>query len=226
MGGGFSGGNAGGFREDSAEDTAGEAWTKAMRLLKHFTLNLMFVGFSGSSVMLAQGSAQSESSPFTAKRRTRPSENQRIQNQKEIPPRSFHSPDEAVSAFIDAVSKNDQAALKSVLGSKAQNLLSSGNTKQDQEERREFATVASAKNHVERSAMDGSAAGNPAFIGDQDWPFPIPLVQTRQQWHFDPELGAIEMQARQIGANELDAIEICMGYVNAQQEYAAQNAIR
>ena len=62
------------------------------------------------------------------------------------------------------------------------------------------------------------------LIGDEDWPFSIPLIRTGQQWHFDPELGAIETHARRIGANELDAIEICMGYVSAQEEYAAQRS--
>jgi hypothetical protein len=189
-----------------------------MKRLKFLVMGAVLVGMSGSPALLAQSPAQNPTTRSQA--HTPPARNQR--SAPEIRPQSFRSPDEAVLALIDAVSKNDKAALTAILGSKAQGLLSSGNTKQDEEERQAFSALASAKNHIERSAVDASAAI--LLIGDKDWPFPIPLIQTGQQWHFDAELGAIEMQARQVGANELDAIEICMGYVNAQQEYAAQQS--
>jgi hypothetical protein len=137
-----------------------------------------------------------------------------------IHPKRFDSPDEAVKALIDAASKNDKSELTAILGSAAQGVLTSGDATQDQEERREFSRLASAKNHIEHSSMNSASAV--LLIGDEDWPFPIPLVRTGQQWHFDPELGVVETRARRIGANELDAIEICMGYVSAQEEYAAQ----
>jgi hypothetical protein len=60
------------------------------------------------------------------------------------------------------------------------------------------------------------------LVGNEDWPFPIPLTRTGPQWRFDPEAGAMEMRARKVGADELDAIEICKGYVGAQEAYAAQ----
>jgi hypothetical protein len=139
---------------------------------------------------------------------------------KEIPPKAFASPDEAVHDLIDAVSRNDQNMLTVILGSKARSLLTSGNAAQDQQEREQFYKLASAKNHIERSSIDSGTAV--LLVGDQDWPFPIPLVMADRQWHFDADLGAVEMRARRIGANELDAIEICLGYVNAQQAFSAQ----
>ena len=60
------------------------------------------------------------------------------------------------------------------------------------------------------------------MIGEQQWPFPIPLLEEGQHWRFDPERGAYEMRAREIGANELDAIQACAAYVGAQQAYAAK----
>jgi hypothetical protein len=60
------------------------------------------------------------------------------------------------------------------------------------------------------------------LIGNEDWPFPVPLVRTGQTWHFDAESGSVEMLARRIGADELDAIDICLGYVAAQENFAAQ----
>jgi hypothetical protein len=62
------------------------------------------------------------------------------------------------------------------------------------------------------------------LVGNDDWPFPIPLARSGQQWSFDPKSGAVEMQARRIGGNELDVIEICMGYVTAQEAYARQTS--
>jgi hypothetical protein len=59
-------------------------------------------------------------------------------------------------------------------------------------------------------------------IGSEDWPFPIPIAHSKDKWYFDASLGAVEMRARRVGANELDTIEICAGYVQAQMEYAAQ----
>jgi hypothetical protein len=139
---------------------------------------------------------------------------------KETPPKAFASPDEAVQALIDAVSRNDQNMLTLILGSKARSLLTSGNAAQDQQEREEFYKLASAKNHIEHSSIYSGTAV--LLVGDQDWPFPIPLVMADRQWHFDADLGAVEMRARRIGANELDAIEICMGYVTAQQTFSEQ----
>lgn len=60
-------------------------------------------------------------------------------------------------------------------------------------------------------------------IGQEDWPFPVPLVREDQRWRFESTLGSLEVRARRVGANELDVIEICAGYVEAQQQYAAEH---
>jgi hypothetical protein len=59
-------------------------------------------------------------------------------------------------------------------------------------------------------------------VGSEDWPFPVPIVHSKDTWYFDPSRGAVEMRARRVGTNELDTIEICASYVQAQTEYAAQ----
>jgi hypothetical protein len=66
--------------------------------------------------------------------------------------------------------------------------------------------------------------GNRAFllIGNEDWPFPVALVRRGDKWFFDSKAGRQELLYRRIGANELDAIAICRGYVEAQDEYALQ----
>jgi hypothetical protein len=134
---------------------------------------------------------------------------------------TFDSPEAAAQALISATSKNDSAELGAVLGSKGQGLLTSGNASRDQAERQEFAQLASASHKLEPSTM--RAGTMILVVGDQNWPFPVPLVRVDQRWRFDAGLGSLEVRARRVGANELDAIEICSGYVEAQQAYAAQH---
>jgi len=134
--------------------------------------------------------------------------------------KTFESPQAATEALIDAASKNDVAMLTAVLGSTAKGILTSGDPKQDEAERQQFAKIATHKHHLEQSSMNSHVMV--LLIGDQDWPFPIPLLHEGERWRFDSDRGAVEVRARQVGANELDAIEACAAYVGAQQQYAAK----
>lgn len=134
--------------------------------------------------------------------------------------KTFESPDAAAQALIDAASKNDTATLTAVLGSSAKGILTSGDVKQDEAERQQFAKIAAEKHHLEQSSVNSHV--KILVIGDQEWPFPIPLIHEGERWRFDSERGSMEMRARQVGANELDAIEACSGYVSAQQAYATK----
>lgn len=144
----------------------------------------------------------------------------RSTQQPKIAQKTFDSPEAATQALIDAASKNDTATLRTILGSSARGILTSGDVKQDEAERQEFARIANQKHQLERSSVNKHMMV--LVIGDQEWPFPIPLVETGQKWHFDPERGAYEMRAREIGAHELEAIEACAAYVSVQQQYAAK----
>lgn len=133
---------------------------------------------------------------------------------------TFESPEAATQALIDAASKNDVATLKAVLGSSAKGILTSGDPKQDEAERQEFAKIATEKHHLEQSSMNSHVMV--LLIGDQEWPFPIPLLHEGDRWRFDSQRGAVEVRARQLGANELDAIQACAAYVGVQEAYAAK----
>jgi hypothetical protein len=134
--------------------------------------------------------------------------------------KTFDSPEAATQALLDAASKNDVAMLTSVLGSSAKGILTSGDAKEDQAERQEFARIADQKHQIEKSTINKRV--RILVIGNEEWPFPIPLIEEGQHWRFDPERGAVEMRARRIGEDELDAIEGCAGYVSAQQAFAAK----
>ena len=116
--------------------------------------------------------------------------------------KTFDSPEAATQALIDAASTNDLAGLRAILGSSAKGILTSGDPKQDEAERQEFAKIATAKHHLEKSSMNARVMV--LLVGDQDWPFPIPLMRDGDHWRFDPQGGSIEVRARQLGANELE----------------------
>ena len=60
-------------------------------------------------------------------------------------------------------------------------------------------------------------------VGNDNWPFPVPIVKSGRTWSFNSKAGLNEILLRRIGRNELDAIEICRGYVEAQREYAEED---
>ncbi len=133
----------------------------------------------------------------------------------------FDSPEAAVKAIIDAANSHDPAQIMKVLGPDAKQILTSGNPGQDRAEQDEFARLANMKHRIQISAIDKNRAI--LSIGNEDWPFPVPLVCTDGKWGFDASDAAVEMRARRIGAHELDAIDICHGYVEAQRNYASQD---
>jgi len=106
------------------------------------------------------------------------------------------------------------------LGSSAKGILTSGDSSEDSAEREQFSKIANQKHDLVPSSMNKRVMV--LLIGDQEWPFPIPLLHENDRWRFDPERGAVEVRARQIGANELDAIQACAAFVGVEQEYAAR----
>jgi len=133
----------------------------------------------------------------------------------------FDSAEAAVQALIDAVDHHDAARLTAIFGPQAAGILTSGTATQDRNEQTEFARLARDKHRLEISAMNPNRAI--LAIGDEDWPFPVPIVRIKDKWSFDASETPVEMKARHIGANELYAIEICQGYVEAQLKYAAED---
>jgi hypothetical protein len=134
---------------------------------------------------------------------------------------TFATPQEAAQALIAAAERNDTAAMLKLFGPAGKDIVESGDAAEDKRMREEFATRAQAKMRIE------SESGNPDWdtiiVGDNEWPFPVPLVRKNGQWYFDAEQGRMEILARRIGRHELTAIDVCRGYVEAQMEYAAHD---
>ncbi|HWB97237.1 MAG TPA: DUF2950 domain-containing protein, partial [Bryobacteraceae bacterium] len=136
-------------------------------------------------------------------------------------PATFDSAEAAADKLIEAAGKNDTAALEELFGSSAHRLLSLGDPRRKAQERAQFAQLARNRHHLEADPMNPHEMT--LLVGSQDWPFPVPIIEKNGKWSFDASVGATEMQARRIGANELDVIEICAGYVEAQQAYAEKD---
>jgi Ca2+-binding RTX toxin-like protein len=130
---------------------------------------------------------------------------------------AFASPEAAVAALIGALEANDTVALGALLGPDSEGILSSGDEVADANARAQFLADYQEK-HALVAEEDGSMTLN---VGENDWPLPIPLVAVDGNWYLDGAAGAQELIYRRIGRNELGAIAVCRGFIDAQIEYAA-----
>lgn len=129
--------------------------------------------------------------------------------------RSFSTPEQAVVALVTALAHNDVAGVERLVG--MQGLLSSGDDIADQAARERFLS----RYHERNELVAGGPNDLVLQVGQDPWPMPIPLVRRDGQWSFDGQAGAEELVLRRIGRNELRAIQVMRGYVEAQQEYAS-----
>jgi len=132
--------------------------------------------------------------------------------------RTFDTPQQAAKVLIAAAEGFDVAELVQIFGPGGDDIVFSGEYAQDRQHAASFVTEAREKNSVSVDPKNGNRAF--LLVGNEDWPFPVPLVKKGDKWSFDAKAGRQELLYRRIGANELDAIAICRGYVEAQQEYA------
>jgi hypothetical protein len=134
--------------------------------------------------------------------------------------KAFATPQEAAEDLVQAAGTYNLPALEQILGPHSKDLLSSEDSVRDKNAAAEFAAKGREKIDVKVDPKDASRAT--VLVGDDGWPLPIPLVRKGNEWLFDTKAGRQEMLYRRIGSNELDAIEICRGYVDAQQQYALE----
>jgi hypothetical protein len=131
---------------------------------------------------------------------------------------TFESAEKAGDALVDAAEKFDVASLIRIVGPQGEDLILTGEYAQDRERSQEFAAQARTKKHVALDPKDQARAY--LLVGEEDWPFALPIVKRNGRWSFDAPAGRQELMFRRIGSNELDAIDICEGYVDAQFDFA------
>jgi DUF2950 family protein len=134
---------------------------------------------------------------------------------------TFATPQEAAQAVIEAAERNDTAALLKAFGTNGKDIVESGDPQQDQTGRADFARLAQQKLQISQDRSNPNRAA--LAVGPQDWPFPVPLVRQNGRWYYDSAAGRTEILAHRIGENEVNAVEVCRGYVEAQMEYASRD---
>ncbi len=130
--------------------------------------------------------------------------------------RSFASPGKAVQALVIAVKSGDLKALAAILGPEGRPLLVSGDAVADAQERKRFVNAYEQSHKLEHATETKAVV----VIGQDEWPLPIPVVKEGDRWRFDTAVGKEEILNRRIGQNELNTIQVCLAYVDAQREYA------
>ena len=132
----------------------------------------------------------------------------------------YNTAKEAADALVQAAAAFDVPTLEAILGPGSDDLVASEDKVQDKNRATKFAEMAHEKSEVEVDPKNSKRAT--LSVGNGDWPLPIPIVKRSGKWYFDAKAGREEILLRRIGENELDVINICRGYVDAQEEYSEQ----
>jgi hypothetical protein len=171
---------------------------------------IIVTGFLGSALIAAP--AKKETAPKkedTAAKEEGPSSAQK----------QFDSPKQAADALIEVATNFDAAKAKDVLGPDSEDIVSSEDPVADKNQATAFANKAKEKTSVEIDKKNPNHAI--IVVGKDDFPLPIPIVKQKGgKWFFDTKVGREEILNRRVGANELNAIEVFRGFVEAQHEYA------
>jgi len=134
-------------------------------------------------------------------------------------PQNFDSPEAAATALVEAAKADGNGALLKVLGKEGKSLVDSGDEVADKNARERFVA-----RYAEGNSLDKSV---PEFVtlevGEDKWPFPVPIISEGGKWHFDTSTGVDELINRRVGENELDTIQSCLAYADAQREYYMRN---
>ena len=136
--------------------------------------------------------------------------------------KQFSSPKAAVEAMVDTLRANDDNALGTIFGPAGRDLISSGDNVADKRHREHFLKLYDEKSRLE-SVGDRKVL---LFVGNEEWPLPFPIVRKGKSWFFNAKAGREEILDRRVGANELDVIQVCLAYVDAQREYAQRSLKR
>jgi hypothetical protein len=134
--------------------------------------------------------------------------------------KAFATPQAAASALIQAASVFDEPALIALVGPDGKDLVTTEDPVRDKSHAATFAALAKQGHTVVVSPSNPSRAT--LQVGKDQWPLPIPIVRISGKWYFDAAAGRDEILFRRIGANELDTIEVCRGFVEAQKEYSLE----
>lgn len=129
-------------------------------------------------------------------------------------PATFNSPQSALDAFVDALEAKDQGRLLEIFGQEAADLIGTGDPEEDRARRQEVLAM-----YAEGYRFQPDEDSVIIVLGEDGWPFPIPIARNEESWQFDLDAGREEISAREIGLNEIDVIELLEAYVDLQAAF-------
>jgi hypothetical protein len=132
---------------------------------------------------------------------------------------AYPSPEDAAASLAAALKTGTRSAVMKVLGKDAEDIVESGDDVADAEMRQRFLSAYDARHSIKAEGNKKATL----ILGADDFPFPIPLVNNKAGWEFDAAAGRLEILYRRIGRNELDAIQTCLAFVDAENEYAEKD---
>ena len=135
--------------------------------------------------------------------------------------RGFPTAEAAADALTDAIRKNDDKAMTAILGSTWHDF-APGNDQEDDEARAKFLKGWDESHKMLPENDDRVLVG----VGNTGWVSPIPIVKQGNEWRFDVAAGRKEMQAREIGRNELAVVQTLLAVIDAQRDYAALDPMK
>ena len=180
----------------------------------HMWLQTRLLAFAVASVLLALPGCKQD----TPKGEDAATEAAEASPSQESSHLGFDSPEAALEAFVAAAEADDVEALTRMLGPGGEPMIKWGDPVGEKSDRREFVEMYRAKHQL----VDGDDGETIIELGDESWPFPAPLEERGGKWYFDGEGGAEELVYRRIGQNELGAIAVAHGFVDAEYEYASK----
>ena len=134
--------------------------------------------------------------------------------------KTFPTSQAAADALVQAAAQFDVPTLLAIVGPNGADLVVTKDQVQDKQRAAAFAAKAQEKTALTPDPNNRNRAI--LSVGDEDWPYPVPIVKRGKTWSFDVAAGRKEILDRRIGANELGAIAICRGYVDVQKEYSLE----
>jgi len=140
-------------------------------------------------------------------------------DQASLPPlgegaKAFASRDEAMEALVQAARDNDRDAIAEMMGAGFDEIVPEGSV--DEEDKQAFLAA-----YDEKHWFNEENGASYIAVGDDEWAFPVPIVEENGSWHYDLAAGAEEVLVRAVGRNELDTMQACLAYSDAQKDYAS-----
>jgi hypothetical protein len=132
--------------------------------------------------------------------------------------KAFRTPAAAAAALYAAARRNDENGILLILGPGAKQLVTwTSDPNERAEERKMFVDNYDRMHRLVKEPDDTVAL----YVGAENWPLPIPIVEYKGKWYFDTSIGRQEVLYRQIGRNEMNALEVCHALIDAEKDYYA-----